>query len=104
MKHFAELTTSERINPCIEYPGRWFVNYHPAPGAAGEPFDAEFATLEEAMAKARTSGEVPAYSISWCASDDDPRVGQVWFSGFYIHGRFNAAGKYTGFWKSDYQI
>lgn len=99
MRAYAELGTVYRTEPCVEYPGKWLV-YFPNRKVEEEN---SFATFEEAYAFAKTKeGYFPDdhylssihVSICWNCSDNDPRVGQVWFTGFYQHGRFNHFGDY----------
>jgi hypothetical protein len=95
MRTFAELGHVHRCEPCIEYPGEWLVFIQ---GAVSS-----HATFDNAMKVAL--GGVSGYdtlpqdeplrvSICWKCSDNDPRVGQVWFTGFYQHGKFNQFGAY----------
>lgn len=99
MKKFAELKGYERNAPCQEYPGRWLVYY---PNRKVED-QHEFPTFEEAYTFAKTKeGCFPEdpflspihVSICWDASEDDPRIGKVWFTGFYQHGKFDQFGRY----------
>jgi hypothetical protein len=95
MKKYAELGTVHRGEPCQEYPGEWLVYS----GKQEKSFD----SFEKAKAWAETEVEIlftieavepPRVSICWKCSDNDPRVGQVWFTGFYQHGKFNIFGSY----------
>jgi len=80
MKPYALLGTHERNQPCLEYPGTWLVFVD---GNDGRGYN----TLYEAAEKARELAEQNPDSkiqIGWECSNNDPRVGQVWFTGFYI--------------------
>jgi len=84
MKRYSELTTAERGAPCVEYPGQWIVY-------CGES-TAVFPSLLAAIDAARSAGVTA--SVCWSASDNDPRIGEVWFTGFYTHGRTDTFGRY----------
>lgn len=103
LKSYAELGTVYRTAPCVEYPGCWLVctpkhledmGY----GSIGAH------TLEEAQAAGsklldKLEADLVEYnprdiSVCWEASDNDPRVGQVWFTGFYKLGHFNHYGHF----------
>jgi hypothetical protein len=99
---FNELTYARRGEPCQEYPGQWLLYTN---GNNETPFP----TLEEAKAAGDKilndwddqASEVdpdiltfPRVTICWRCSDDDPRMGKVWFTGFYKHGAFNLFGFY----------
>lgn len=78
LKSFAELGSVYRTEPCLEYPGTYFVYRN------GND-EKSFPSLKEAWDYVLTDlsefeGEV---SICWQCSDDDPRIGQGWFTGFY---------------------
>lgn len=99
LKKFAELGHVHRTEPCQEYPGTWMV-YYTTPAK-----DNEFpnATYADAHRKARQllreydwedRGFPLKLSICWMASENDPRIGEVWFTGFYQHGKFNQFGEY----------
>lgn len=99
MRKFSELGHVYRTEPCQEFPGEWLV-YYPNRLVQDEN---SFATFEEAMAFARTQEGFfptdpylsPIYvSICWKCSDNDPRQGEVWFTGFYQHGKFDSFGRY----------
>lgn len=99
LKKFADLGTVHRGEPCQEYPGEWLVYY---PNRKVEDNNS-FATFEEAYAFAKTKEgyfpEDPYFSpihvsIFWNCSEDDPRVGKVWFTGYYRHGKFDRFGRY----------
>jgi hypothetical protein len=100
MKTFTELGTVYRGDPCLEYPGEWLVFY---PWRKQESADV-LASFEQALSHARkvldqAEEDKREYdprdvTICWKCSDNDPRVGQVWFTGFYQHGKFNLFGDY----------
>jgi hypothetical protein len=93
MKTFAELGTVHRGEPCQEYPGEWIVYY---------PFrkienNNRFASFQQAFAFARSISLPPdghKISIFFKCSDDDPRIGEVWFSGYYQVGEIDSFGRY----------
>lgn len=91
MKKFAELGHVHRGSPCEEYPGSWLVF------ASGNDIDNNsFVSFEDAWSRAHelVNADADKVSICWQASDNDPRVGMVWFTGFYQHGRFDLFGNY----------
>jgi hypothetical protein len=99
MKTYAELGTVHRNEPCQEYPGTWMVYYK----SPDENLEVGKASFEEAYTVAakfliKYDADVRDFplrlSICWKCSDNDPRVGQVWFTGFYQHGKFNLFGDY----------
>lgn len=84
MKKYAELGHVYRCEPCVEYPGVWIVY------AQNEQSD--HPSLDSAMKQAMHIHDILNVSVSvcWAASEDDPRVGQVWFTGFYCHTRLRS--------------
>jgi hypothetical protein len=84
LRKYAELGHVYRNSPCVEFPGSYhfYSNGYEVgilPGEVGEA--AALAHLTALLDKPETkSGKL---SVSWCCSDNDPRVGQVWFSGYY---------------------
>jgi hypothetical protein len=92
MKRYNELTTVDRGNPCVEYPGEWIVYYNDH-----EDTSRSFDSLEAAYLSAQQFANVTEFcpSVNWAASPDDPRVGEVWFTGFYRHGKFDQFGRYS---------
>jgi hypothetical protein len=103
LKKYSELGHVWRNEPCQEYPGEWLVFSQPDSVSEGDQEVRSFPSFNEAMVYART--RVDAYdskeqswpidiSICWKCSDNDPRHGQVWFTGFYQHGEFNLFGEY----------
>lgn len=102
MKKYSELGTVHRTEPCQEYPGKWFLYY---PWQLPDEKAKDFPSLSEAILHGelvinQAEEEKREYNprdvtICWQCSDDDPRVGQVWFTGFYRHGRFNLWGQYV---------
>lgn len=101
LKKYEQLGTVYRTEPCQEYPGTWFVYDK---NQEKEKQESGFPTFEDAWHHAQKllteyDGEERDYpvkiSICWGCSDNDPRVGQVWFTGFYQHGKFNQFGSYV---------
>lgn len=83
LRKYAELGGAHRCEPCQEYPGEYII-YHngkevnKCSGSVGESEARNF------MVRVIGTYDDPSeYSMCWSASDDDPRVGQVWFTGFY---------------------
>ncbi len=89
----AELCTVHRGQPCEDYPGRWILYHGGAEVYASKDFANTFAFSEKLGAR---DGACEGDSICWCASEGDPRVGQVWFTGFYRHGTWDVFGAYRG--------
>jgi hypothetical protein len=92
MKHYNQLGHVYRTEPCVEYPGTWLVFQDGVVQVAASP------TFDEALTAGRIAWDKAAdgalITICWQCSDNDPRVGQVWFTGFYQHGKFNTYGSY----------
>jgi hypothetical protein len=98
MRSYSELGHIYRGDPCKEYPGTWIV-YQDGTEIGSfrwekdgdDPFtDAKSFALkqwEECL-----SAVSPKISVCWCSDDADPRIGQVWFSGFYQWGWLNSYG------------
>ena len=88
MRTFAQLGHVHRCEPCKEYPGEWIVYCH------GEQ-TGTFTSADAAIASARIQSEDAEHtSVCWACSDDDPRVGQAWFTGFYQLGYFDRFGRW----------
>lgn len=93
MKTYAELGHVYRGDPCVEYPGEWLVYTN-----GGD--EKSFPSYEETFKVARKQSDSledlnVKVSICWKCSDNDPRQGQVWFTGFYQHGYFGIYGSYV---------
>jgi len=92
MKTYAELGHVHRNEPCQEYPGEWLSYLN-----GGD--EKSFPTFEEARNDAAdrqdASPDNVETSVCWKCSDNDPRQGQVWFTGFYQHGKWNVFGRYV---------
>lgn len=77
MKKYAQLGPVHRCEPCEEYPGKWcggnteHDNYADACASAFAAWEAD--TSDDVMKE---------HGVYWQASDNDHRVGQVWFTGF----------------------
>lgn len=82
LKKFSELGTVHRGEPCQEYPGMWIVYTTKPYGQEDQEFHNKEAARHYANAVARFN-DVQKVSVCWKCSDNDPRVGQVWFTGFY---------------------
>jgi hypothetical protein len=90
VKTYAELTHVDRGDPCAEYPGQWIVY---SGGEVAGTFTDSVAAIVSAthIVEARND----RVSVCWACSDDDPRVGQTWFTGFYTFGRFDQFGRWV---------
>lgn len=99
---YSELTSIHRGDPCQEYPGKWLLNL-PLPYEGKTQY--EYPTVGAAriwalrilnsFEESKQEYDPSKTSISWECSDNDPRVGQVWFTGYYMHGRYNIFGSYN---------
>lgn len=77
LKLLKDLKSSERTQPTRDYPGRWLV-------FGDDKLVGDFPTDEEAYRFAtRVCDRHDKVSVAWEANDDDPRIGEVWFTGFY---------------------
>lgn len=103
MKKYSELGTVHRGEPCQEYPGTWIVvvkgENQPwdlsGPKFEKEYFENSFQQAFDLASKLNKNDLVEKVSIYWECSDNDPRVGKVWFTGFYRHGWFDIYGRYN---------
>jgi hypothetical protein len=86
--NLADLCTVHRGDSCEDYPGRWILYHGGAEVYASKDFANTWVKL------GARDGECEGDSICWCATDGDPRVGQVWFTGFYRHGTWDSLGTY----------
>lgn len=112
LKLYAELGHVHRTEPCIEYPGKWLLfmpaclqegdnclDDHPANGSQREHASQEEAIAygEKIIARAEAAGmeyNIHDFSVCWACSDNDPRIGEVWFTPFYRAGQWSMWGKY----------
>ncbi len=80
---YESLTTSNRHDPCREYPGAYHVyadNNH-----VGD-FYGEYeggTALDRAKRQALNLPDAMNIAVYWAASEDDPRIGQGWFTSYY---------------------
>ena len=106
LKTFAELGTRHRGEPCQEYPGTWIVTHPEFSGSAPRAKrEDDFPNFQEALAFARKRIVVleeqrieynpREITIFWKCSDNDPRIGQTWFTPYYQHGKFSMFGEYV---------
>lgn len=111
---YTELNTATRTKPCQEYPGEWLVCIPDGLGGHWSRFwfsdknrphlGHSFQTFDEAMNIAKNflnyleenhvEYNPTNITICWKATDNDPRIGEVWFTPFYMHGKFNFFGDY----------
>lgn len=104
MKLLSELTHVNRCEPTSDYPGKWIVSY-PSTDPSAPKLEKSFSSFEPALAYAcfrlmqyeddKVEYDSRLFTISWVASDNDPRIGEVYFTGCYTHGRFNIWGEYV---------
>lgn len=99
MKHYNELGHVYRTEPCIEYPGKWIVYYPGRNVKDSNTFPSftdayNFASTKEGHFPTDTFMSDTHVSICWECSEDDPRQGEVWFTPFYQHGKFDRYGRY----------
>jgi hypothetical protein len=100
---YAELGTVHRNQPCQEYPGSWLLctpKYLEDKGYSSCSYStqelAQAAGLDLINKLEAAAVEYSPYDIClcWGASDNDPRIGQVWFTGFYKLGNWNVYGQF----------
>ncbi len=89
MKNYADLGHVYRGEPCKEYPGAWLA-YSDGKESSHTSFDEALRTIKAHYEETGGKG-----SVCWACSDNDPRVGQVWFTGFYQHGKLDTFGRYV---------
>lgn len=99
MNIYSDLGVVHRCDPCQEYPGEWLL-YLPLPYEGKT--EHSFASKDEAMKAGslitdaweheRLEYDPRDVKIAWKCSDNDPRQGQVWFTGFYIACRMTIFG------------
>lgn len=93
MRKYSELGHVHRTEPCLEYPGCWLVYVQGEEVDACHNFETAFSIASQHVEKSSMlDSEV---SICWNCSVDDPRAGEVWFTGFYRHGYFDFFGRYV---------
>lgn len=90
LKPYDKLETYERNQPCLEYPGEWLVYVGGNQETPCDSFE-DALRLGHQLWDASTS---TAIDISWKCSDNDPRIGEVWFTGFYVCGQIDSFGCY----------
>jgi hypothetical protein len=97
LKKYSELGTVHRCQPCQEYPGSWRVYQDGKEVGIFAEFDDAMICAKRAVEEydSREQDNPINVQIGWKCSDDDPRIGQIWFSGFYIHGKFSQFGRYV---------
>ena len=80
---YAELGTHRRNQPCIEFPGNYYI-YHDGieiSSFLGDVGEGEaLLRFSDITNKTELSGK---YSLAWKASDNDIRIGSVWMTGYY---------------------
>ena len=92
MKKYSELGHVYRCEPCIEYPGKWISYVNGVDERIFSSFDE--ARKDASDRQDASPNDECETSVCWRCSDDDPRIGQVWFTGFYQHGKFDIFGRY----------
>ena len=99
MKPYSALGETYRCDPCQEYPGKWIL-FLPLPyeGKTEHSFSSKEEAMEagerivESWEREGLEYDYQKVSVGWKCSDNDPRVGQVWFTGFYISIRMKSYG------------
>lgn len=105
LRAYAELGTVHRTEPCQEFPGEWLLCIPKAlEGKCAEHYKESHTTLREAQAAGehllswleynRIEYNPKDITVCWKCSDEDPRIGQVWFTPFYRHGSWTFFGGY----------
>jgi hypothetical protein len=93
MRAYAELGHVHRTEPCIEYPGYWLVYVDGSEVSQCITFEEAWEVCKRGLDTAlQLNAKV---SICWTCTESDPRVGEVWFTGFYQHGYFDQFGRYV---------
>lgn len=106
LKKYAELGHVYRTEPCQEYPGEWILCI---PKALEALCHGEYVESHQSQGEARLAGDKllawlesngveynpREITVCWKCSDEDPRIGQVWFTPFYRHGGWNVWGSYV---------
>lgn len=106
--YLRNLPNWKRGDPTTDYPGRFIVYVN------GKHVD-DFTDQADAIRAAKKIWDDPAtvrlkpppwrehegplepeVSVCWFASDDDPRVGSFWFTGFYQLGKIDHFGRFVG--------
>lgn len=93
MRKYSELGTVHRNEPCLEYPGCWIVYASGNEVDACHSFETAYSVASQHVETSTVLGE--EVSICWNCSENDPRAGEVWFTGFYQHGKFDFFGRYV---------
>jgi hypothetical protein len=91
LPRYADLGTVHRTKPCVEYPGEWLVYID---GNNERSFTTQEDAIKAAHASVDEFPDADKISVCWKCSDDDPRQGQVWFTGFYQLGSVNGYGQW----------
>lgn len=94
MKSYATLGTKKRNDPCQEYPGVYLVYVKGEEVYGSRDFNHAKAVAHRAVVRlGRSKGA--EVSVCWEASEDDPRIGHSWFTGFFRVGKFNQFGRFV---------
>jgi hypothetical protein len=93
MKHYSDLGHVFRCEPCIEYPGYWLLFVDGKEAGQYNNFNDCYAATQKSLDIAMQLGVT--VSICWQCSEDDPRVGELWFTGFFQYGKFDQFGRYV---------
>lgn len=95
LKPYVKLTHVDRGAPCKEWPGVWLVYVGGQEVYGSREFEIAYHVANDKSNEFDSSIESnDKVSICWCCSEDDPRIGFSWFTGFYQHGKFNQFGQY----------
>jgi hypothetical protein len=105
LKRYADLGNVHRTEPCMEYPGEWMLCI---PKALEEKSREYYRESHASQKEARDCGDrllawleynrieynPREITVCWKCSDEDPRIGQTWFTPFYRHGNWTFFGGY----------
>ncbi len=81
MKTYMQLTTVDRGAPCLEYPGTWYGYLNGREVAVLSGKGAE--DMAFTLAREKHIPYENCVEVGWLADDNDPRVGEIWFTSYY---------------------
>lgn len=105
LRPYAELGHICRTEPCQEYPGEWLLSIpEGVKSHVGEHYtekhDSRLAAISAGdrllswLEYNRVEYNPRDVGVYWKCSDNDPRVGQVWFTPYYKDGNWTFFGGY----------
>jgi hypothetical protein len=80
---YEDLTTVNRGAPCEQFPGTYYIYVDGAEKDTLSGEVGEYVAIEQFRQCVQEHVLAHRISLCWEASDNDPRIGQVWFTGFY---------------------